>query len=125
MWEGVDEVSDYDQFGENFEITRINKRIAVNVGGAGTPERPDSPNQECFNMNTNQKSFCRKITANFRMVPAVWAVSLGGQDAWGQDNLLQNGTFPTDLSNWDTEGDVTGGLVRVTLSENGTAPLLY
>ena len=55
------------------------------------------------------------------MVLAVWAVGLGGQATLGQDNLLQNGTFDTDLASWDTEGDVIGGDV---IGKRDRAPFL-
>ena len=75
-------------------------------------------------MNTNQETLRRKITAIFKMVLAVSAVSVGGQVALGQ-NLIKNGDFSNGLSDWKTVGDVTVEMNQAILKDTGADPLLY
>jgi hypothetical protein len=77
-----------------------------------------------YGMKSNQASTRGTFAAVIKGALAVLLVVVCGQNAVGQ-NLLQNGDFATDLNHWSTDGSVTGGLGRVTLSENGTAPVLY
>ncbi len=64
------------------------------------------------------------LAAVIKGMLAILFVGVGGQLALGQD-LIQNGMFSTDLTNWKTEGTVTGGGGKATLSEGGTTPELY